>query len=114
MPDPETKYRYQTALFATLNSNATDVSPNSFAEQNLEADDRDSFIQYLKVAEVPVQTFTKDVARIENQLKKRQVKFASGISVVGSPSAFDEHVQLKDVDQQIATVTIQDSIESLK
>jgi len=68
----------------------------------------------MKKAGVPVEAFAKDTTLIANQLKKRQVKFGSGLSLVGSHEAFSEHVELKDVDQQVATVTIQDEIDILK
>jgi hypothetical protein len=86
VPDPETKFRYQTALVATLNSNNVDVRPRSFADEHLDLEHRDPFIARLEAKEVPLQPFEKDVKLISGQLKKRQVKFDSGLSLVPSES----------------------------
>ena len=78
--DPEKKARYETAVIAELNRNVPELRLRSFAENNLDLDDRNSFISTLHGAGVEA-TFVKDVELIRSRIKRMQYEFQAGVKV---------------------------------
>jgi hypothetical protein len=96
--EPEKKARYQVALAAELGSTRTTVSPQTFANNNLEADDRASFIDKVAEAGVSQPSFSKDNTLVASHLRRIQWSFSSGVAVLASPDNVGREIQLEDLD----------------
>ncbi len=112
--DPENKAKYQIALMATLNNQQDDVRPWHFAEENLAIRDRDEFIHTLDENQVPTQQFPKDVAGLEPILRKLQMSFQSGIVLVASPQAYEDHVKTSELEDGNSHVEITDKLKNVR
>lgn len=89
--DPATRARYETALVAELQSNRPALDVASFAEQNLDVDDRQPFAAHLQAGGVSRQ-FPKNLDLIKSKLRRLQYAFASGVRVTAPADAVDAEV----------------------
>jgi len=112
--DPENRAKYQIALMATLNNQQDTVHPWHFAEENLAVQDRDEFIHALNEHEVPTQQFAKDTAGLQPTLKKLQMSFQSGIILVASPQAYEEHIKSSELENGNSLVEITDKLKDVR
>lgn len=78
--DPETKMRYETAVIAELNGNATEVNLRGFANNNLEVADRNPFVRALQEAGVEA-AFVKDIQLVRSRIRRVQYEFEAGVKV---------------------------------
>jgi hypothetical protein len=112
--DPALKAQYQVALFADIQSNRGSISPGNFARAHLEEDDRKKFIDFLRHEEAPHADFRKDTELLDPVIKKMQLQFKSGITVIAAPEQFQEHVEVKSIDGGRTRVKIEDVLAELK
>ena len=112
--DPENKAKYQIALMATLNNQQDAVHPWHFAEENLAVQDRDTFIHALEEKQVPTQQFPKDTAGLGPMLKKLQMNFQSGLVLVASPQAYEDHVKISELEDGNSHVEITDRLKNVR
>lgn len=112
--EPEVKARYEIALLAELGSQARTFDPRTFASMHLRVEDRQKYVDYLNNAAVTPQPFDKDISLIETHLKRIQLDFQSGISVLGSPETFQEHVKMTDLDDGRTRLEIEDRVKRMQ
>lgn len=108
----ETQTNYTVALHAELRSQSVEVSPREFARKHLDTDDRDSFLNYVCMDEVPRTGFLKDTERVDKMLSNIQYKFASGVSAVIPRSALDEGIaSVVQTDTGKSRLVIEDKVD---
>ena len=83
--DPEKKARYETAVIAELNRKDAEVRLRSFAESNLDVEDRNAFTSAMQGAGVE-STFVKDVHLIKSRIRRMQYEFEAGVKVSYPPT----------------------------
>jgi hypothetical protein len=108
--DPEMKARYQVALLAELNSTRGTVSPESFANDNLELEHRQPFMNWVGEAQLQSRGFDKDKKLISAHLKKIQILFESGVAVVTPPQRIGEQVKITDAANGQTKVEVTDQL----
>ncbi|MDQ6617572.1 MAG: nucleoid-associated protein [Actinomycetota bacterium] len=109
--EPETKARYQVALAAELGGTRATVSPQAFANTNLETDDRAAFMGKVSEAGIAQPSFAKDTGLVANQLKRIQWSFASGVAVLASPDNLGREVQVEDLDDGRTRLEVTDKLK---
>ncbi len=111
--EPETKARYQVALAAELGGTRTTVSPQAFANTNLEPDDRTAFMNKVAEAGVTQPSFAKDNSLVRSHLQRIQWSFRSGVAVLASPDNVGREIQLKDLDDGRTRLEVTDQLKDL-
>ncbi|WP_298384503.1 nucleoid-associated protein [Ferrimicrobium sp.] len=112
--DPETKTRYQVALLAELNGTRDKVSIRAFANNNLDVDDRKPFMDRIEEARLPSTEFDKDNHLVRSRLRRIQIAFESGVSVLASPENIGEQVKIvTDSTNGQTTVEITDRLKRM-
>ncbi len=112
--DPELKARYETALLAELNSEDLTVSPIEFAERNLRLEDRQLYKEWLLENEIDWRPFDKDSQLIKTRLRRVSVDFESGVGVLVPPDAFDDQVELFNMDDGRTRMEILDKLKNVR
>jgi hypothetical protein len=112
LDDQERQAGYHIALLATLQDQRLDISPATFAENNLQADDLDAYVQSLeKVGLDPDVSFEKDLKLAH--AKGFKWYFEHGMTLIGSRDDLEQgRVRVPSSRQQ--PVEIFDSIKRLK
>jgi 37-kD nucleoid-associated bacterial protein len=112
LDDPEKQTRYHTALISDLSSNVGTVTPRTFADEHLEVDDRQRFLDQLPTTGAPTTRFTKDTERISNQLRRTSMTTDHGVLVTAPPAAVDDGTVAvnRGRDDDPDTITITDRI----
>src|SRR5262249_41942612 len=104
------KARYQVALMAELSSQEPDLNPHRFALRALAVGDRQRYVTYMAGEGVPADTFRKDTDLIDAHLKRMQVDFESGLSILGKPEVFQERVRMEGREDGATHVEFDDRI----
>jgi hypothetical protein len=112
--DPAIKARYQIALMAELNASRSQIRPKQFAEQHLDLDDRQSYIDFLSESGVSSTLIDKDVGLIAAQLRRVQVDLESGIAVLGTAESFESHVKMRKVQGGRTRIEIEDRVKRVR
>lgn len=112
--EPETKARYQVALAAELSGTRTTVSPQAFANTNLDSSDRAAFIGKVNEAGISQPSFAKDNALVESHLRRIQWSFSSGVAVLASPDNIGREIQLEDLDDGRTRLQVTDELRDLR
>jgi hypothetical protein len=113
--DPETRARYQIALLASMQEQAPDIRPGTFAEQHLEADHRTGLLDRLEQAGVPAQTsFEKDIERVRRSIAGFRIVFDSGMTLVGKQEDLEERVDVRSEENDQPGADIRDSIKAIR
>lgn len=108
--DPETKARYQIALMAELGNEEPDLNPHRFAQRAFAVRDRQRYVTYMAGEGVPAEPFPKDTHLIDAHLKRMQVDFESGLSILGKPEIFQERVRMEGREDGATHVEFEDRI----
>lgn len=111
--EPETKARYQVALAAELGGTRTTVSPQAFANTNLEPDDRAAFMESVAESGVTQPSFAKDNSLVASHLRRIQWSFQSGVAVLASPDNVGREIQLEDLDDGRTRLEVTDQLRDL-
>lgn len=113
--DPLLKSQYETALLAEMNSATGTISPSVFALNHLQGDDRQAFVAYLDQAGLPTQgAIPKDTQLVENRLRRVQVDFANGVSVIAPPEVLEQQVQQDVLEDGRMHLQITDSVKDIR
>src|SRR5262249_37602563 len=112
--DPEKQAKYEIALFAALNSPAPTLNPVAFALNNIEQNDRPSYLQHIGADGLAIHEFHKDTQLIKPQLTRIQMNFQSGISLLASPAVPNEKVELALQDDGTTKVSFEDKVTGLQ
>ena len=112
--DPELKARYETALLAELNSEDRTVNPMAFAERYLRLEDRQVYREYLSESEIDFRPFDKDCQLIMRRLRRVSIDFESGVGVLVPPDAFDDQVEVSNMDDGRTRMEILDRLKNVR
>jgi len=110
---PEKQARYHRAFIADLASQADTVAPKKFAEEHLDKEDREAFLNTLRAEGVPTTQFSKDTELITSRLQEEEYVFKGGIRVRGTQEALEEHSQISEGDDKTLEMLIKDRLKSV-
>ncbi len=114
--DAATKARYHVALLATLNNQEDAVRPRDFAEEHLDIDERQLYMEWLFEEGVPTNEFPKDIGTIAGQLKRIQLDFEGGVTILATPEALGDrnHVSIDPLGDDLTRVVIEDRLKGMR
>lgn len=109
----EKRGRYQVALLATMQDNAVDVRPKTFANTHIDPPDRPALFERLREAGVdPDTAFPKDLSLVK--VRGFRMTFDSGMVLVGTNSDLQERVHIREDAAAQPGVEISDTIKTLR
>jgi hypothetical protein len=109
---PERKGRYQVALLAAMQDNVADIRPSTFARSNLDAQDREKFLDRVEKAGIdPSKSFSKDTSLVK--VSRFRMTFDSGMVLVGSQEDLEDRVEIPDHPGPDDPVQLGDSIDGI-
>jgi len=89
----EKKFRYLTAIRAEIESQASTIDPEAFANRVLDVEDRDNFVNRFMAANGTIPPIMKNVALVEREVSRTWVTFTDGVRVTGPPEAVQRVVE---------------------
>lgn len=108
--DAEAKLRYHRALQTELASHKKTVRPRDFIQEHIDTEHRQPFEAAIAKADVPLETFHKDVSRIRKAaLENTQARTARGVKVSAPSETFDSVVEPRELDGE-QVIVIHDRI----
>jgi 37-kD nucleoid-associated bacterial protein len=115
VPDEAKKTRYELALLAQMNAPTRTITPNAFAEQNLEVEDRTPFRNFLAEQNAPTSVIDKDTRLVDSRIKQMTMAMAeSKIRVVGTPEAIDAYVSVNPDGPESPKLEIADRVRDVR
>jgi hypothetical protein len=115
LPDPTKRGRYEVSLIAHMHEQGNTVTPNTFADRNLDVGDRASYRAHLAEKEAPSTRFVKDTRLIQSRIKQMSIRFQrSTVRVSGKPEDVDEYVRINTPDTEAAPVEILDRVKDVR
>lgn len=111
---PEQKGVLINHLFSELTNQVRTINLAEFARRVLTVEQRDDYLLYIKENGVTVGSFSKDCTMIESKLKKIQIVFNCGISIVGSQDAFGAKSSFSDTEDGEMKFEITDKLKQVK
>lgn len=115
LTDEAKKTRYEVALLAQMNAATRTITPNTFAEQNLEVEDRTPFREFLAEQNAPTGVIDKDTRLIDARIRQMTMAMAeSKIRVVGTPDAIDTYVKVNPDGPESPRVEIADRVRDVR
>jgi hypothetical protein len=81
---------------------------------NIDANDHQRFREAIHGGGLRWSTIAKDITPIEGRIKRVAYNFASGIKIVGRPEAVDAHVEVKNLQDRQARVTVVDELKQVR
>ncbi|MCC6444117.1 MAG: nucleoid-associated protein [Armatimonadetes bacterium] len=112
--DPLKKAKYEIALLSELNSTISSMRPEIFAQRHLDTADRQPYTDWLEAHQFRDAPFEKNTVRIEKQLTRMQLSFASGVTVLGPPSVIDERVKMTELPSGNIKVEFEDKLKQVQ
>lgn len=99
------------ALQAEMRSNRDDLNSRRFAEEHLDASVGQRFENYMKKEGFDAsRSILKDTTLVQSQLSFLTMRFESGIKLLLTVDASDEHITMEHRDDGSYTVTIKDRV----
>ena len=109
---PERRGRYQVAVLATMQDNATDIRPRDFVERHLDVQDQPQVLARLAGAGFSAgMTFQKDTSRVK--VDEFKINFSSGMVLVGPPHALEQNVSIPDRPSPNHPVELKDTVDTV-
>jgi hypothetical protein len=97
-----------------MNRQAHTLSPNAFAAENLEVNDRQGYRSFLEAAEVPTASIEKDLKLVSARVKRLSMRFVeSKLKLSGPPEDVEKFVTVNPTDSEAAPVEIHDRIDEV-
>ena len=112
--DPEKRARYHRAWVTEFTSQADQLAPKRFAENQLDETDRPGFLDFLKSGNASTTQFPKELDLIESRLREEEYVLESGIRVRGTRVALDTHAEIARKDDDVLEMLITDRLKSVK
>jgi hypothetical protein len=113
--DPGQKSRYEVALLAEMQSARNQLSVTVFADDYLEAEDRDDFVVQMTSNGIPPATFDKSVVLIERQLASVSIDFARRVKVIAPRDTLEDGtVTLDGMEDGRTRLQVVDEVRSVK
>lgn len=115
LPDPTKRGRYEVALIAQMHEEGSSVTPKTFADKNLDTEDRAPYRRHLAEEEVPASRFAKDTRLIASRIRQMSIRFQqSTVRVSGKAEDVDEYVRINTPDAEAAPVEILDKVKEVR
>ena len=89
------------------------MTPKKFAEEHLDKEDREAFLNKLKAEGVPTTQFAKDTELIRSRLQEEEYVFNGGIRVRGTQEALEEHSEISEGNDKTLEMLITDRLKSV-
>ena len=112
--DPVMKSRYEVATLAEMQRNVGSINPRTFADQNLDVLDRQSYIEHLQDRQVPVNEFPKDNSMVKPRLRRISMELECGVVIHGRTDVFQEKVHISEIDAGQSRIEIVDRVKGMK
>jgi hypothetical protein len=110
--DVSQKMNYQDAMYTYLrNENNTLISVGEFTSTYLQPEHQDRFVAHMREAGFPEISVNKDLSLIRNKLKRRVMRFSSGVSLVRRNGLLNEVVRVAASDGSQTTLVITGRLE---
>jgi len=113
VPDQIQQAEYNIHLLSYVTSNRNTIQPRTFANTHLELNHRRPYITYLTDKDVRIGEIQKDTSLIESKIKKIKMEFESGVKIVASQEAFEEHVALETQEDGRTKAEIVDNVKKV-
>ncbi|MCG8449013.1 MAG: nucleoid-associated protein [Pirellulales bacterium] len=112
--DPSKKTDYMVAVLTEMKRNVNAIDPELFAREHLDLEDRQNFVEYIDSHGVPTTAFPKNTDLVEKQLRRVSMNLASGLTVIGTPDAFEEKVKTNATGDGQVEISITDRLTHVK
>lgn len=113
--DDAQKLRYHNALQVELNSHKETIRPRDWIEEHVDQDHRQLFEDALREADLPLDTFPKDIARLKPaSLSQTRALTARGLRLTAPTSVFEEVVETVVREEGDNVLMIKDRITSVR
>ena len=112
--DPSKQTDYIVAVLTEIRRNVDAIDPELFAREHLDLEDRQDFLEHIDDHGVPIVVFPKDTSLVATQLRKVSMNLASGLTVIGTPDAFEEKVKTNATADGRVEISITDRLTNVK
>jgi 37-kD nucleoid-associated bacterial protein len=110
--NPEKKGRYQIALLSEMQNQQLDVTPEVFADDNLDAADRSDFLNQIQLHNLaPGAAFEKDTSLVK--VAGFKMTFENGMVLVGSTDDLKDRVHIRGEHEEPG-VNVRDRLKELR
>lgn len=111
----EEKIDYSTALFSYIKLNQSgEINIMDFATEYLEEKHIDTYRNFMTEKGLPDISFHKDITLIRSKLRKRSLRFSSGIRVIAPSEEFDNLFKIIEEKENETIIEIKGKIENEK
>lgn len=112
--DPEKNATYEIALLAEMQSSSNAIQPEQFAVDHLEENDQELFLQSLRDAGVPTNSFRKDTSLVKGKIRRMRISTDRGADVYVPPDMHaDGSVAIKETDEGHSIITVRDNVKRI-
>lgn len=113
--DPDLRTKYHMALLAELNGPEEQVAPIEFAANHFELPDKRQFATVLDEYGFPTEEpFAKDTHLVEKRLRRVQVEFTNGVTVIAPLEVMERDVLRETLPDGRLRLEIVDSVKQLR
>ena len=110
--DVSQKMNYQDAMYTYLrNENNSLISVGEFASGYLLPEHQDRFVAHMRNSGFPEISIVKDISLIQNKLKRRIMRFSTGVSLIRRNGLLNEVVRVTESNDNQTTVVITGRLE---
>jgi len=111
----EEKLNFQDELYTYLrNSNETTIGVKEFAERCFSGKSRDTYREYMKKAEYPDVGVIKDLELLKNVLKRRNIRFTSGVELIRKNGILRDVVRIISSKENETVLAVSGKMEDQK
>ena len=89
LTDPEKRLRYELAALADLGAQSNQIDPQAFAQEHLDAEDRDPFLSLFRQEDGSVPVITKETRLVKGRLATAYIEFTNGLRLSGPRASMD-------------------------
>lgn len=113
--DPEQQAKYHMALLTELNGPEETVAPIDFAANHFDLPDKRQFAATMDEYGFPTdEPFPKDVHLVEKRLRKVQVEFTNGVTVIAPLEVMERDVLRETLEDGRLRLEITDSVKQFR
>lgn len=109
----EEKNAVVTHLVSNLTNNSGTINPQYFAENCIDIQYADDYLNLLVEKEVGSRSFIKNISMISNKLKQSEYVFCSGIKVTAPKEELESHLSLHTLEGGMTKIEIIDSLKKV-
>lgn len=111
--DPAQKMDYQDAIYTYLrNENNSVVSVGEFSSEHLKPEHQDRFVAHMRNSGFPEISVVKDLSLLGNKLKRRVMRFSTGVSLIRKSGLLRDVVRIVSSTNEQTTLVIAGRMEN--